>query len=210
MRIGTDDSFHHVAMRWGGDTLHITRRGEYVTVVEGVVRIDEERRRAEESEQDILFLRLTTRCGLRAFFIDSDPVQTNVREVAPELERLDEVFPWLLPTGYTHRQGDVGIYRSAVLPPTALRIPREEYADHFVDILSKRHALDPMSACEFYIGDNHYYVSVNGPARLMHPEHPAIPLEVGLYQLIGARGTPLPVFVGLREGETPELRGEVG
>jgi hypothetical protein len=206
MDIGMDETFHHVDMRWSGNTLRMTRRDEFVAEVRGVVGIVEERRWIESSEQDILFLRLSTKDdGWRAFFIDSDPVQTNVREVSSELERLDDVFPWLLPPDYTHRQGDVGIYQRATLPPSAGPIAREEYPELFMHILSKRHALDPVDACDFFTGNGLYHVRVNSPSRLIHPEHTAIALAPGIYELLGARGTPLPEFVGLREGESAEL-----
>jgi hypothetical protein len=206
MNIGVDENFHHVQMRWSGNTLHMTRGDEFVAEVKGVVSLTEERRWMDASEQDILFLRLFTEDGgQRAFFIDSDPVQTNVREVSSELERLDEVFPWLLPSDYTHRQGDVGIYQRATLPSSAALIDREEYPERFIHILSKRHALDPVADCDFFVGDGRYHVRVNRQSRLVHPEHPAIALSPGIYELIGARGTPLPEFVGLREGESQEL-----
>src|SRR5215210_7708741 len=161
MNVGVDETFHHVNMCWSGDTLRVTRRDEFVVEVGDVVEVSEERRRVEASEQDIVFLRLFTRGGgPRAFFIDSDPVQTNVREVSPELERLDDVFPWLLPPGYTHRQGDVGIYRRDAVPPSARPVAREEYPERFVDILSKRHALEPAAACDFFGGDGRYHVVV--------------------------------------------------
>lgn len=207
MDIGVEENFYNVNMRWSGDVLRITRRDEFVVEVGDVVGVAEERRRVDDSEQDILLIRLLTRDGgRRVFFIDSDPVQTNVREVSAELERLDDVFSWLLPPGYTHRQGDVGIYLRNGLPPSAQLIAREEYSDRFVHILSKRHALEPADACDFFVVDRLYHVRVNRPARLIHPEHTAITLTPGVYELLGARGTPLPEFVGLREGESPELR----
>lgn len=206
MNIGTDEIFHHVSLHWSGNTLRMTRGEEFVIEVRDVVGLVEERRWLAASEQDILFLRLSTQDGgRRAFFIDSDPVQTNVREVSSELERLDDVFPWLLPLDYTHRQGDVGLYQRTTLPPSAGLITREEYPDSFIHILSKRHALDPVDACDFFSGDGRYHVRVNQPARLVHPEHPAITLTPGIYEFLGARGTPLPEFVGLREGESAEL-----
>lgn len=208
MNIGVDEDFYHVSMRWSGDTLRMTRGDEFVAEVKDIVEVIEERQWVSASEQHIIFLRLTKRDGERlAFFIDSDPVQTNVREVSSKLERLEDVFPWLLPSDYTHRQGDVGIYRRAALPSSAAPITKEEYPDRFINILSRRHALAPDSACDFYAGDDLYYVRVNEPARLIHPEHPAIVLAPGLYELIGARGTPLPEFTGLREGEASELGG---
>lgn len=205
MKIGMDEVFHNVSILWRGQTLRMTRGAEFVVEVREVVEIVEERLWMASSEQDILFLRLFTQDGPRAFFIDSDPVQTNVREVSPDLERLADVFPWLLPSDYTHRQGDVGIYQRPTLPPSAELIVRKAYPESFIHILSKRHALDPVTACDFFVGDGRYHVRVNQPSRLIHPEHPAIALAPGIYELLGARGTPLPEFVGLRAGESAEL-----
>lgn len=207
MEIGVRGSFYHVAWSWRGNDLNITRGQDFVTDVTGVARITEERRSSPASEQELMFLRLFTHDhGTRALFIDNDPVQTNVREVSPELEKLDDVLMWLLPPDYTHRQGDVGVYSRSSLPAAARRIPPEDYPDCFLGILSKRHAFDPVSSCEFYVGEKSYYVVAREPARLVHPEHSAVDLAPGTYEVIGARGTPLPEFVGLREGETRERR----
>lgn len=202
MKIGVDDHFHNVAWVWNGRTLNITRGEDWVTRVVGVLGISEEHRLVPASDQAILFVRfLIQGNGVRALFIDDDCVQTNVREVSPDLLTLDDVLLWLLPPDYTRRQGDVGVYRRTALPPGLNRINADEYPEHFSLILSKRHALQPITSCEFYVGNNRYYVVLDRAARLVHPEHSAIDLESGIYELIGARGQPLPQFVGLREGE---------
>lgn len=202
MRVGIDDKFFKIDIRWDGETAMLRRGEEYVANIPGVIAITEERRDLPESEQVVLLLRLFRRDGsVRTLFLDTDPVQSNVREVAPHLERLDDVFDWLLEPGYMHRQGDVGIYAAAAIPADCRAVAAAEYADHFAPILSKRHALEPLEACEFHVGDGTYFVRVHGPARLVHPEHHAIAVAPGLYEIRGARGTPLPEIVGLRHGE---------
>jgi hypothetical protein len=206
VRVGVDASFHHVEIRWRGEDVELTRGRDFVAAVRGVVAIDEERRYAEETRQHLLLLRMTLRAGgARLFFLDGDPVQTNVREVAPELDGLDAVLAWLLPPGYAHRQGDVGLYRGRDLPPAARPVAPAEYPQAFVSVLSERHHLEPAAACEFFAGGDRFFVRVARAARLVHPEHPALALGPGLYELVGARGTPLPHFVGLRDGETAAL-----
>lgn len=206
MKVGVDAFFHHVEIRWRGEDVELTRRGDFVADVRGVVAIAEERRYVAASRQHLLLLRMTRRGGgARLFFLDSDPVQTNVREVAPELGGLDEVLGWLLPPGFAHRQGDVGLYRARDLPPAVRPVAPAEYPEQFVSVLSKRHHLEPAAACEFFAGGDRFFVRVARAARLVHPEHPALALGPGLYELVGARGTPLPHFVGLRDGETAAL-----
>lgn len=206
INVGGDAIFHHVKLGWIGNTLRMTRRTDFVVEVPGVRRVALEYRWVSASEQDILFLRLFLENGkARAFFLDNDPVQTNVREVSAELERLEDVFRWLLPTEYIHRHGDVGIYRRESVPVTSHLIPVQSYPESFVPILSKRHALEPAISCEFYTGDGRYHLKVIQPARMVHPEHPAISLSPGIYELLAARGAPLPEFVGLRDGESAQL-----
>jgi len=206
MKIGLDASFYHLHFQWTGDLVRLTRQDDYVTEIADVIRIEEEVRRLEESEQNILLLRFHDRHGrVRTLFIDNDPVQTNVREIASELDRLDNVFAWLLPLDYVYRQGDVGLYRRTEIPVQADKISTSSYADRFIEVLSKRHSLDPVGSCEFYSHNDKFYVHVIAPVRLNHPEHESISLETGIYELIGARGTPLPEFVGLRTNEKPAL-----
>jgi hypothetical protein len=206
VKIGTNESFHHVLFQWSDGSVVLTRQNDYVTEIKNVVRVEEEFCRLEESQQDVLLLRFhDQQGGVRTLFIDSDPVQTNVREVAGHLERLDQVFAWLLPLDYVHRQGDVGLYSRETLPADVERVPSDLYPDRFIEVLSRRHGFDPENACEFYAVDDRFYVRVVGVASMIHPEHEAIPLSPGLYELVGARGTPLPEFVGLRPGETRSL-----
>jgi CBS domain-containing protein len=206
MNIGIDTAFHNIDITWSGRTAHFRRDGEFVTDVEDVQSIDVERRELPESEQTVMLLRLRSGDGsVRTLFLDADPVQSNVREVAPELERLDDVFDWLLEPGYVHRQGDVGIYPASDIPPAARCLAPAEYADAFEPILSKRHQPSPAERCEFFVAQNAWFVRAGEGVRLVHPEHHAIALQPGLYEFRGARGTPLPSFSGLRAHERSAL-----
>ena len=204
-RISEQAAIRRLEFTWSGDDLRITRQGELVVELAGVARIGEQASVCEETLQDLLLLKIACADGrTHAFFIDADPVQTNVRAVDPGLEVLEEVLDWLLPQGYVHRQGDVGIYPRSYLPAGARKIDAADYADECVDILSYRHLLEPAVSCNFYCAPGKLcYVLVRDAVRLVHPEHPAIELEPGLYELLGARGVALPQYVGLREGETP-------
>ncbi|MGZ5443432.1 MAG: CBS domain-containing protein [Thermoanaerobaculia bacterium] len=208
MQIGVDTSFYKIDIRWSGRTAMFRRGDEYVADVHDVVDISVERREVRESDQVVMLLRLHCADGsVRALFLDSDPVQSNVREVASHLDRLDDVFSWLLEPGYAHRQGDVGIYAAPDIPSASRRVPAAEVPEVFAPILSKRHSLTPVEACEFFAGQDTWFVHVRDAARLVHPEHQAIAISPGLYEIRGARGIPLPSFVGLR-GEEREALGE--
>jgi len=206
MEIGVDTSFFGISVSWEGRTARFRRGAEYVTDVADVVELATERRDAPAAEQSVMLVRLRSADGtVRALFLDADPVQSNAREVGPHLERLDEVFDWLLEPGFLHRQGDVGIYGVAAPQSGAQPVAVADYADRFEPVLSKRHQLSPAEACEFLAGDGKWFVRVHRATRLIHPEHPALALAPGLYELRGARGEPLPSFSGLRPHERSAL-----
>jgi len=205
IKIGTDSVYHHLNLQWKTDTLVMTRQGVFLAEFRDVASIQQEYARIEESQQDVLLLRLHDRHGnVHALFVDNDPVQTNVRLISSEVSRLADVYSWLLPSGYAHRQGDVGLYLRDKLPRNARKVSAKHYPQRFIGILSKRHSFAPIDSLRFYATRNTYYVRVVEPARLIHPEHEAQPLEPGLYRLIGAKGIPLPKFIGLRHAESAE------
>jgi hypothetical protein len=207
-QIGVDTAFFKIAISWEGTTALFRRNGELVIDVSNVVRLSEEWRESPQTEQTILFLRLFRADGsVCSLFLDNDNVQSNAREVSPDLERLDDVFPWLLDQDFVHRQGDVGVYACAQVPLLATLVSEEHVLDMFEPVLSRRHTFDPLSSCELFVGNNSYYVRVNKPVRLIHPEHRSIPLAIGLYEIRGARGTALPNYIGLRDNERAALEG---
>lgn len=208
MKIGNDENFFGISIHWHGTTAKLRRGDEFVVDIANVTELSEERRDVPESEQVVMLLRFSLADGTtRALFLDSDPVQSNAREVAGHLLELDEVFDWLLEPGYLQRQGDVGIYPARALPSESRLIPVSDYAQVFEPILSRRHTLQPEDACQFHAADERFYVRALAPVRLVHPEHHALALPAGLYEFRGARGQPLPFFTGLREGEQVALEG---
>lgn len=205
IKIGTDSVYHHLNLQWNSDTLVMTRQGVFLAEFRDVSSIQQEYARMEESQQDVLLLRLHDRHGnVHSLFIDNDPVQTNVRLISSEVSRLADVYGWLLPSGYVHRQGDVGLYLRDKLPRNARKVSAKDYPQRFIGILSKRHDFIPTDSLQFYATRNTYYVRVVEPVRLIHPEHDALPLVPGLYRLIGAKGIPLPKLIGLRRSESAE------
>jgi hypothetical protein len=206
MKMGHDESFYAISIRWSGATAQLRRGDEFVADIADVVQLDSERRDVPESEQVVLLLRFGLADGsTRVLFLDSDPVQSNAREVAGHLRRLDEVFDWLLEPGYVARQGDVGIYPAHAVPATSSPIASGDYPAVFEPVLSQRHSLQPVSVCELAAGAGLFHVRALAPIRLVHPEHHAVALEPGLYELRAARGEPLPSFTGLRHGERAAL-----
>jgi len=207
VRIGVDSTYYRLNLRWKHNSLKIIRQEEIVAEFNGVCEVLQEYGWLQQSAQDILLLRLRCHDGtLHCLFIDNDTIQTNVRLVSNALTRLSDVYPWLLPQDFLHRQGDVGIYVRNALPIGVHEISADSYPKAFAEVLSQRHSFDPAPRCRFYVGEELYYVRVMEQIRLVHPEHEALLLEPGLYQLIGAAGTPLPHFIGLRPGEATELK----
>jgi hypothetical protein len=182
MRIGEDMAFHRLQLDWQGNTLRICRAGEMLCELPDVCHVQEERRHLPG--QEILFLRATAADGdVSALFIDDDSVQTNVRRVAPHLADVDAVLGWLLPPGFLCRQGDVGFYPRPALPPAAGELAAP---------LNRRHLFEPAASCRFFAGaDGDVHVQVAERAQVVHPEHEAVTLEPGIYQIVGARGEPL-------------------
>lgn len=201
MRLGESQTFHNVQFRWTGQRLTITRGEDHVIDIENVESVVTEQRAAPETHQFLLYLRVHAADKCFVFFIDADEVQTNVRLVSSDLGTLDEVLGWLLPPGFVHRQGDVGIYERQP-SSDAREIPSAQYPVVFEGVLSGRHSLEDPESCRFFSDGDRYFVEVRRDTCLVHPEHPAITLEPGWYQLVGARGECLPSFIGLRDGES--------
>lgn len=200
--ISKDVKFYHLNFYWKGNNLHISRDGDIAVVIKGVAHLSKEYRCLTDSQEDILFLKVI--CGddrKRAFFIDHDKAQTTVREVNPDLDDLDCVLRWLLPPGYTYRQGDIGIYRRTEIPDHVKPVAEADYVKHFMGILGRRHVLDTAANCQFYVGEGSFFIRVNAPTYLVHPEHKPIQIEEGIYELRGARGEILPKSAEIRVGK---------
>lgn len=194
MRIGESTTFHHLQLDWQGNTLRIGRAGELVCELPDLCHTQAERRHLPG--QEVLFLKAAAADGdVQALFIDYDSVQTNVRRVASHLADIDEVLGWLLPPGFLCRQGDVGFYPRPDLP-SAVRClgsyPSDSDGGDLAALLNRRHLFEPAGSCRFFAGENgDFHVQVAERARVVHPEHEAVTLEPGIYQILGARGEAL-------------------
>lgn len=124
----------------------------------------------------------------RAFFLDADNGQANIREIDSALPDLRSVIKWLLPRGYSYRQGDIGIYRRESLPRMAQVVLARAYLEEYAPILHMRHRLEPLEACQFYRTTRKYFVRLESEARILHPEHAPVHMRVGSYEFIAARG----------------------
>jgi hypothetical protein len=177
---------------WSGSDVRITQDGETIVQITNVVRVEEDLLSRPETAQDSVLLRLWQKPDVvRALFIDDDQHQTSVREVDPSLVDVNAVIEWLLPAGYMCRQGDIGIYRRDRLPPNVreVRVPAD--TERLKRIVG-RHVLDRQDACKVFISGTRPFVLVQELVRLIHPEHSAIELDKGLYELVASRGRVLP------------------
>jgi hypothetical protein len=200
--ISKDGKFYHLNFYWKGNNLHISRDGDIAVVIKGVVRISKEYRYLTDSQEDLLFLKVFCRDDRkRAFFIDHDKAQTTVREVNPDINDLDCVLRWLLPPGYTYRQGDIGIYRRTEIPDHVKPVAEADYVKYFMEVLGRRHVLEPAANCMFYVDEENCCIRVNAPTYLVHPEHKPIQIEEGIYELRRARGEILPKSAEIRVGK---------
>jgi len=158
---------------------------------------------AEPGSQVVFMRVLRTNKRNRYFFIDFDDNQSNIREVHRDLNDLSAVLNWLLPAGYSHRQGDIGIYARQHLPLDRREIPNERQSTEFAGLMNRRHRFDCMQDCKFFRKDNRYFVQVLCRAHMVHPEHPSIALNPGLYELRGAKGRVVGRTVAVRSGKPP-------
>lgn len=191
--------------RWGGvvviadgGTLQIERYAQRVMTVTNVTKMTAEAGLGSDGTREIL-LRLRSPAGWRAFFIDESDCQSNLREIDPSVTTLAAAVAWLLPPGFVCRQGDVGIYPCAVMPTQARACAAGTHLEAFGPVLGRRHVFETAAHCDFFVADCRYFVSVRDHVRLIHPEHESIAIERGQYEIISARGTPIPDALPLRE-----------
>jgi hypothetical protein len=188
---GQDLDFHGLSFRWSGRDLRISRGAMCLVELAGITRLATERRRTSSSQLMLL------ECALgdgtrRRLFIEGDERQASAREVAADLDDLDAVLGWLLPPGYAYRQGDVGFYRREALPLGLRPVESSDDRRECEQVLGRRHLLDPPDACRLWV-DGAAYVDVLRETRLVHPEHEPVTIEPGTYEIVAARGVPLPI-----------------
>jgi len=129
--------------------------------LDGVVRVRSEEVRCGGSGAGHALIRVRRADGtVQAFFIDFDETQSNIRRVSARLATLAAVLNWLLPPGYAHRQGDIGIYCRTGLPAAAREISLESQPAEFAPLLGRRHRFDPIRECRFHRTVTRYFVQV--------------------------------------------------
>lgn len=141
--------------------------------------------------QRMALLRVFTGDEVRgAFFVDAEDNQANVRAVDPSLETLAATIEWLLPSDLHARQGDLGVQIADAIPSEA-RDVTDDFDVEFDLPLHGRHRFTKNDVRYFRRNDR-YFVELPTGASLVHPEHEATILSEGRYELIPARGTPMP------------------
>ena len=174
-------------------TVVIRQCGSILVRIHAARTVDWEASKNRLQRGTICRFRVTFSRGLgRTFFLSADSRQATLREIHPSLWTLRSALQWLLPPGYAHRQGDIGIYRREQLPTQVRAVSIEHWLNEYAPILHFRHRLVPLAACAFYKTRKRYFVRLQSKARIIHPEHEAVLIPPGLYELVGARGRPIP------------------
>jgi hypothetical protein len=201
----TDDAelvFHDLRVTRLGRTATLVLRGRRLITTNEVRQISEERAVAEGSNQSLMLLRVLTKDDSRSYFVDFEHGRTNVRRVSSHLMTLSETLAWLLPRGYVERQGDVAFYEVGI-PDHVKEVEAAEFERRLFPRLWGRHQFTPVSTTKFFIAvDQHFFLRVEQSQPVIHPEHPALELRVGGYELVVAKGQSLPTFVEVRRAKT--------
>jgi hypothetical protein len=191
------------AVTWAqrGRNLLVTKGSQALLSLRDVLHVQIESTTDEETCGHVALARVLRAGGrMQVFFIDFDEKQSNVRRIKPSLKSVREARAWLLPPGYVHRQGDVGIYARARLPASAAEIAREQQPTEFASLLNRRHRFEAICNCRFFRTTNRHFVQVVSETRMLHPEHSPVTLLPGLYALRGAKGQAIgheiPVHIG--------------
>lgn len=191
--------FHGLSIDWRGGGLVIVREGIAIFELSGCpcnVSLKVEAEDQSESEHCVL-LEVAAGPFRWLFFLDFDGLQTNMREVAPNLRSLQAVRDWLLPPGYVQRQGDIGIY--AVDINLAREISAAEGAVALNSVLKGRHALEVVGGIRYFERDGIVVVKTDSVTRLMHPEHAPVELASGSYRFVAASGVVYPIWQDVRD-----------
>jgi hypothetical protein len=202
MKIGEDFIFHNVTLRWKGNDLTITIRNQTAAQVNSVVSIFEEYGYDRMTDQALLHLKFLLENGqVRAFFLDYDNIQTNIREVSPDPKNLQDLLNWLLPREYLVRQGDIAFYERYALPVIARIVDIIEFQRVLYPLIGARHRFEADHKCDFLVANDRFFIVVHEVLRLVHPEHKPVVLKAGYYELLIARGSVLPEEVFVRQAK---------
>jgi hypothetical protein len=197
MPYAAEFQFHDILIVGAGQKLVVTRRQEVLAQfdhTDGYTVEDE----TKTPEQHMLLFWFVAGHERIKFFADHDGVQTNLREVDPSLVGLENVIKWLLPPGYLARQGDVGLYSADISQAGATEVAAADHLDAFSPILKRRHMIAAPKNCRFFQSPSRFFVRVEQVTQLIHPEHAAISLRPGEFELMGARGTVYPILQNVR------------
>lgn len=200
---GEERTFHEARFSQSGERLTIRLREYVVDEIDAVSTIRMERGRDHATGQELLFLKVEAGCGTRAFFVDYEHGQTNVREVSPTLASLSETLAWLLPPDFLLRQGDLAFYLMKQLPQDVQEVSLEQFERLLLPKIGGRHLICAARTCKFYVLEacRFFFCVVEG-MQVTHPEHPPAVLNPGPYELAIARGRSLPEYLEIREART--------
>jgi hypothetical protein len=198
-----ENTFHEARFSQSGGRLTIRLREYVVDEIDAVSTIHMERGRNHATGQELLFLKVEAGGGTRAFFVDYEHGQTNVREVTPTLASLSETLAWLLPPGFLLRQGDLAFYRMKQMPQGVQEVSLEQFERLLLPKIGGRHLICAAPTCKFYVREacRFFFYVVEG-MQVTHPEHPPAVMKPGPYELAIARGRSLPEYLEIREART--------
>lgn len=199
---GEERTFHDARFRRSGERLTIRLREYVVDEIDAVSTMHMELGRDHATGQELLFLKVEAGCGTRAFFVDYEHGQTNVREVSPTLASLSETLAWLLPPGFLLRQGDLAFYRMKQMPQDVQEVSLVQFERLLLPKIGGRHLICAAATCKFYVEASRFFFWVLEDMQVTHPEHPPAVLNPGPYELAIARGRSLPEYLEIREAKT--------
>jgi hypothetical protein len=199
---GEERSFHEARFSQSGERLTIRLREYVVDEIDAVSTVHIELGRDHATVQELLFLKVEAAGGTRAFFVDYEHGQTNVREVSPLLTSLSETLAWLLPPGFLLRQGDVAFYPIRQLPHDVQEVSLAQFERLLLPQIGGSHLICCAPTCTFYIEGSRFFFHALEGLQVTHPEHPPAVLNPGSYELAIARGRSLPEYLEIREAKT--------
>jgi hypothetical protein len=199
---GEERTFHDARFSQSGERLTIRLREYIVDEIDAVSTVHMESGLDHATGQELLFLKVVAEGGTRAFFVDYEHGQTNVREVSPTLTSLSGTLAWLLPPGFLLRQGDLAFYPMRQLPQDVQEVSLEQFERLLLAEIGGRHLICAAPTCKFYVEASRFFFYVSEGMQVTHPEHPPAVLNPGHYELAIARGRSLPEYFEIREART--------
>jgi hypothetical protein len=153
-------TFHEARFRRSGERLTIRLREHVIDEIDAVSTVHMELGRDHATGQELLFLKVEAAGGARAFFVDYEHGQTNVREVSPTLASLSGTLAWLLPPGFLLRQGDLAFYPMRQLPQDVQEVSLEQFERLLLPEIGGRHLICAAPTCKFYVEASRFFFCV--------------------------------------------------